>query len=73
MQTRRLNVASQQDEATCSQNPTPGPSEVDPNEAACVQLGRTDGPPRPRTSGAIPKRWEPPKNESTPSNRTKKE
>ena len=31
------------------------------------------GPPLPRTSNSIPKQWQPPKNESTPSNRSKKQ
>ncbi len=73
MQTRRLNVASQQDEPTCSQNLTSDPSEVDPTDAACVQLGRTGGPPRPRTNGTNLKQWQPPKNESTPSKRPQRE
>lgn len=37
-----------------------------------VMLGRQSGPPKARISGSVPKQWQPPKNESTPSNRSKK-
>ena len=35
-------------------------------------FGHQSGPPLVRTSNAIPKQWQPPQNESTPSNRTNK-
>ena len=36
-------------------------------------LGRKSAPPQARTGDNVPKQWQPPKNQSTPSNRTKKQ
>ena len=54
-------------------NADTGGLKVETAEIKTLQLGHQSGPPLVRTSSAIPKQWQPPKNESTPSNRTKKE
>ena len=66
-------MANQQDDRSSDQFPDGGSGQINAIEAACVQLGRTGSPPRPLVGKGIPKQWQPPKNESTPSNRTKKE
>lgn len=47
-------------------------SEIDLTDVMYVELGRTSGPPKARTGTAIPKQWQPPKNESTPNRRIKR-
>ncbi len=47
--------------------------QIETTEIKTWQFGHQSGPPLVRTSSAIPKQWQPPKNASTPSNRTKKE
>lgn len=46
---------------------------VETTEIGFWKFGHKSGPPLARTGDEIPKQWQPPKNESTPSNRTKKE
>ena len=67
-------MANQQDELDPKQISDSVPSEIDSNDVVdimYVELGRTSGPPQARTKSAVPKQWQPPKNESTPSNRAK--
>ena len=64
-------MANQQDEGNPEQFPDSVSGEIDSPDVVYVELGRTNGPPRARTGDDIPKQWQPPKNESTPSNRTK--
>ncbi len=68
-------MANQHDQ----QNPQPdnnadtGELKVETTEIKTWQFGHESGPPLVRTSSAIPKQWQPPKNESTPSKRSKQE
>ena len=48
-------------------------ADIDLTDLEYVQFGRNSGPPRSRTISSTPKQWQSPKNESTPSNRPKKE
>ena len=65
-------MADKQDES--ERNPKQIPDsvsdEIDSTDVTYyVELGHTSGPPRARTKDAAPKQWQPPKNQSTPSNR----
>ena len=54
-------------------NADTGGLKVETAEIKTLQLGPQSGPPRPLAGKGIPKQWQPPKNESTPNNRAKKE
>ena len=66
-------MASQQEEPNPKQilGSASGESEIDMTQVMYVELGRTSGPPQAPTKSAAPKQWQPPKSESTPSNRAK--
>jgi hypothetical protein len=42
-------------------------------EGGAEERGRVNGPPQATTDGNVAKQWQPPKNQSVPSNRPKKE
>ena len=42
-------------------------------EGGVEDRGRVNGPPQATTDGNVAKQWQPPKNQSVPSNRPKKE
>ena len=46
--------------------------EIKLSDFACIEAGRTSGPPQPRTVARHPKQWQLPKNESTPNRRIKR-
>ena len=46
---------------------------VETTEIESWKFGHQSGPPLVRTSDEIPKQWQPPKNESTPTKRSKQE
>ena len=65
-------MANSQNEHNPEQVPDGTSGEINLNDVMYVELGRTGGPPRPRTVARIPKQWQPPKNENTPNRRIKR-
>ncbi len=65
-------MANEQDERSPTQIPDSVSGEIHLTDAAFRQYGHQSGPPQVRTGDSVPKQWQPPKNESTPSNRATK-
>ena len=67
-------MADQEDKRNPEQTPDDpaGKRDMSFTDGEIWKFGHQSGPPQARTGTAIPKQWQPPKNESTPNRRIKR-